>query len=72
MSVAATRNCCAALKPMPNTSMPSDQTGDAMEQHRYADGEAADQCQRQAELDAGLAAVAVGDLADRVGNEEPA
>ncbi len=23
MSVAATRNCCAALKPMPKTSMPT-------------------------------------------------
>ena len=72
MSVAATRNCCAALMPMPKISMPTISADDAVQQHREPDDDRADQRQPEAEQDAGLAAVGVGDLADRIGHQEPA
>ncbi len=48
------------------------QAHDAVQQHRQTDDDCAGERQRQAELDAGLAAIAVGDLADRVGHQESA
>ena len=49
-----------------------DQERKAMRIHRQADENSADERQRQADKDSGLAAIEVGDLADRIGHEKPA
>ena len=72
MSVAATRSCCAAFMPMPKTSMPTTRTVKLRRFIDEPDDDRADEREREAEQDAGLAAVGVGDLADRIGDEEPA
>ena len=50
----------------------SDKQRDALRDHRAAEHQRADERERKPQKDAGLAAVGIGDLAHRVGDEEPA
>ena len=72
MSVAATRNCCAALMPMAKITMPSVRPMALPASIARPGDERADQREALPEQDAGLAAIVVGDLADRIGHEEAA
>ena len=72
MSAAATRNCCAALNAHAEQQHADDQPAKLCKHHREPDGDRTDQRQPEPELDAGLAAIGVGDLADRIGHQEPA
>jgi hypothetical protein len=48
------------------------ENGKTVHAHRQPDQDRAGERQHEAEQNAGLAAVAIGDLADRVGNQKPA
>ena len=72
MSVAATRNCCAALMPLAKITMPSVSPMALPASIARPVAEGADHRQPLAEQDAGLAAVVVGDPADRIGDQEAA
>ena len=51
---------------------PGGEYDDALQAHRPCDEEGADERDREPELDAGLAAIGVGHLADRIRHQEPA
>jgi hypothetical protein len=58
--------------PHPEHQEACGQDHDAVQAHRPCDDHRARERHRKAELDSGLAAIGVGDLADRVGHQEAA